>query len=90
MDAYFDSAIIVKLYVQEATSPDAFRLVGAYAAPYVLTQWHKGAAIAWVILGVDAPLSTVGVCRHAAQAPRPVSRGNLAPPFAEATAGQAS
>ena len=40
MDAYFDSAIIVKLYVQEATSPDAIRLVGAYAAPYVLTQWQ--------------------------------------------------
>src|SRR5438045_3201810 len=40
MDAYFDSAIIVKLYVQEVTSPDAIRLVGAYAAPYVLTQWQ--------------------------------------------------
>ena len=40
MDAYFDSAIIVKLYVQEATSPDAIRLAGAYAAPYVLTQWQ--------------------------------------------------
>ena len=40
MDAYFDSAIIVKLYVREATSPDAIRLVGAYAAPYVLTQWQ--------------------------------------------------
>jgi hypothetical protein len=40
MDAYFDSAIIVKLYVQEATSRDAIRLVGAYAAPYVLTQWQ--------------------------------------------------
>ena len=26
MDAYFDSAIIVKLYVQEATSPDAVRI----------------------------------------------------------------
>jgi hypothetical protein len=34
MDAYFDSAIIVKLYVQETTSPDAIRLVGAYVAPY--------------------------------------------------------
>ena len=41
MDAYFDSAIIAKLYVQEATSPDAIRLVGAYAAPYVLTQWQE-------------------------------------------------
>jgi hypothetical protein len=29
MDAYFDSAIIVKLYVSEATSPEAIRLVGA-------------------------------------------------------------
>ena len=40
MDAYFDSAIIVKLYVQEATSLDAIRLVGGYAAPYALTQWQ--------------------------------------------------
>jgi predicted nucleic acid-binding protein len=40
MDAYFDSAIILKLYVQEATSPEAIRLVGAYAGPYVLTQWQ--------------------------------------------------
>jgi hypothetical protein len=29
MDAFFDSAIIVKLYVREATSPDTVRLVGA-------------------------------------------------------------
>jgi predicted nucleic acid-binding protein len=41
MDACFDSAIIVKLYVREATSPDAIRLVGACAAPYVLTQWQE-------------------------------------------------
>jgi predicted nucleic acid-binding protein len=41
MDAYFDSAIIVKLYVQEANSPDAIRLVGAYVAPYALTQWQE-------------------------------------------------
>ena len=40
MDAYFDSAIIVKLYVREATSPEAIRLVGAYSAPYLLTQWQ--------------------------------------------------
>jgi hypothetical protein len=40
MDAYFDSAIIAKLYVQEATSPDAIRLVGGYAAPYALTHWQ--------------------------------------------------
>ena len=41
MDAYFDSAIIVKLYVQEATSSDAIRLVGVQAAPYVLTHWQE-------------------------------------------------
>jgi len=41
MDAYFDSAVIVKLYVKEATSPDAIRLVGSYVAPYVLTQWQE-------------------------------------------------
>jgi len=40
MDAYFDSAIIVKLYVKEATSPDAIRLVAAHVAPYLLTQWQ--------------------------------------------------
>jgi predicted nucleic acid-binding protein len=40
MDAYFDSGIIVKLYVREATSPEAVRLVGAYAAPYWLTHWQ--------------------------------------------------
>ena len=40
MDAYFDSAIIAKLYVQELTSRDAIRLVGGYAAPYGLTQWQ--------------------------------------------------
>ena len=31
MDAYFDTAIILKLYVQEATSPDALRLANASA-----------------------------------------------------------
>ena len=40
MDAYFDSAIIVKLYVQEATSLDAIRLIGGYPAPYTLTHWQ--------------------------------------------------
>jgi predicted nucleic acid-binding protein len=40
MDAYFDSAIILKLYVREATSPDAVRLVGAYVAPYWLMHWQ--------------------------------------------------
>ncbi len=38
MDIYFDSAIIVKLYVQEATSLEAIRLAGGHAAPYVLTE----------------------------------------------------
>ena len=37
---YLDSAIIVKLYVQEATSRDAIRLVAGYAAPFALTQWQ--------------------------------------------------
>jgi len=40
MDAYFDSALIVKLYVKEATSPDAIRLVSGYVEPYALTQWQ--------------------------------------------------
>ena len=40
MDAYFDSAVIVKLYVRETTSPDAIRLVSVYAAPYLLTPWQ--------------------------------------------------
>jgi hypothetical protein len=40
MDAYLDSAVIVKLYVQEATSPDAIRLAASYAPPYILTQWQ--------------------------------------------------
>ena|SRR5690349_21321965 len=41
MDPYFDSAIIVKLYVQEATSPEAIQLAGAYTAPYPLTRWQE-------------------------------------------------
>jgi hypothetical protein len=40
MRVYFDSAVIVKLYVKEATSHEAIRLVGAYPAPYGLTQWQ--------------------------------------------------
>ena len=40
MDVYFDSAIIVKLYVQEANSPVAIQLVVGYSAPYLLTQWQ--------------------------------------------------
>ena len=41
MDAYFDTAIILKLYVQEANSPDAIRLAGQYPAPFVLTPWQE-------------------------------------------------
>ena len=40
IDAYFDSAIIVKLYVHEATSPEAIRLVSEFSAPYILTSWQ--------------------------------------------------
>ena len=40
MDAYFDSAIIVKLYVQEANSTEAIHLVSAQTAPYALTSWQ--------------------------------------------------
>ena len=40
LDAYFESAIIVKLYVQEATSANAIRLVDGYVPPYALTQWQ--------------------------------------------------
>lgn len=39
-DSYFDSAIIVKLYVRETTSAEAIRLVGDCEAPYWLTQWQ--------------------------------------------------
>jgi len=41
MDAYFDTAIILKLYVQEATSPDAFRLANESRAPFLLTPWQE-------------------------------------------------
>jgi predicted nucleic acid-binding protein len=41
MDAYFDAAIILKLYVQEATSPDALRLANESPAPYLLTPWQE-------------------------------------------------
>jgi predicted nucleic acid-binding protein len=40
MDVYFDSAIIVKLYVQEPNSPGAIEIVAGYSAPYLLTQWQ--------------------------------------------------
>jgi len=40
MDAYFDTAIILKLYVQEATSRDALRLANECPAPYLLTPWR--------------------------------------------------
>ena len=39
MDAYFDTAIILKLYVQEATSSDALRLVSECRTPYLLMLW---------------------------------------------------
>ena len=38
MNAYFDSAVIVKLYVQESNSADAIRLVSADTAPCALTH----------------------------------------------------
>jgi len=41
MDAYFDTAIILKLYVQESTSPDALRLANECPAPYLLTPWQE-------------------------------------------------
>jgi len=40
MDVYFDSAIIVKLYVSEANSQEAIRLVGVCSTPYCLTRWQ--------------------------------------------------
>lgn len=41
MNVYFDSAIIAKLYVQEANSANAVQLVSADTAPYVLTHWQE-------------------------------------------------
>lgn len=40
MDAYFDSAIIIKLYVQELNSAYAISLVSNYPAPAPLTTWQ--------------------------------------------------
>ncbi len=41
MNVYFDSAIIAKLYVQEANSAEAVQLVSTDAAPYALTHWQE-------------------------------------------------
>jgi predicted nucleic acid-binding protein len=41
VSAYFDSAIVAKLYVLEATSPAAVKLVAEDAPPYVLTHWQE-------------------------------------------------
>lgn len=41
MRAYFDSAVIVKLYVQEANSPDAVALVSAQRGSCPLTPWQE-------------------------------------------------
>jgi len=41
MNAYFDTAIILKLYVQEGTSADAVRLVNECQAPYLLTPLQE-------------------------------------------------
>lgn len=41
MNAYFDAAIILKLYVQEATSPDAVRLAKECQTPYLLAPWQE-------------------------------------------------
>ena len=41
MDAYFDSGVIVKLYVNEASSAGAIQLVRAYTPPYCLTEWQS-------------------------------------------------
>jgi predicted nucleic acid-binding protein len=40
MDAYFDSAIIIKLYVQESNSAHAISLVSAYPSAAPLTRWQ--------------------------------------------------
>ncbi|MHB8521149.1 MAG: PIN domain-containing protein [Limisphaerales bacterium] len=41
MNAYFDTAIILKLYVQEATRPEAVRLAKECPTPYLLTPWQE-------------------------------------------------
>jgi len=41
MNAYFDSAIIAKLYVQEVNSDDMVRLISTEAPPYAFTHWQE-------------------------------------------------
>ena len=41
MNAYFDSAVIAKLYVQESNSAEAVRLVSTDTAPCALTHWQE-------------------------------------------------
>ena len=41
MKAYFDSAIIAKLYVQEVNSDDAISLLKSYPPPTVFTALHE-------------------------------------------------
>lgn len=41
MNVYFDSAIIAKLYVLEANSADAARLVSSDTTPYILGHWQE-------------------------------------------------
>jgi predicted nucleic acid-binding protein len=41
MNAYFDTAIILNLYVQQATSADAVRLASSCPTPYLLTPWQE-------------------------------------------------
>jgi predicted nucleic acid-binding protein len=40
IDVYFDTAVFLKLYVQEATSPDALRLASDSPAPQLLMPWQ--------------------------------------------------
>lgn len=41
MNAYFDTAIIIKLYVREANSSDVVRLVSDFPVPYLLMPWQN-------------------------------------------------
>jgi predicted nucleic acid-binding protein len=40
LTSYFDSGVIVKLYVPEPNSPEAIRLVTATRPPGMLTEWQ--------------------------------------------------